>query len=66
MEASKDWGYLFGCPYNTKDFSILKSILGSPYLRKLPYNTLDIIASALSFFPFPTNNQEAKGKSNRP
>ena len=28
-------GTLFGDPYN-KDYNILGSILGSPYLRKLP------------------------------
>ena len=30
-------GVPFGGPYN-KDYSILGSILGSPYFRKLPYS----------------------------
>ena len=33
--SSQNWGYLFGGPHN-KDYSILGSILGSPYLGKLP------------------------------
>ena len=35
MGVAKILGYLFGDPHN-KDFSILESILGSPYLGKLP------------------------------
>ena len=31
-----EFPYLFGVPYN-KDYSILGSILGSPYFGKLPY-----------------------------
>ena len=34
--VSQNWGYLFGGP-NNKDSSILGSILGSPYVGKLPY-----------------------------
>ena len=36
MGVPKNYGYLFGGPYN-KDYSILGSILGSPYFGKLPY-----------------------------
>ena len=36
MVVSGNQGYHFQGPYN-KDFSILGSILGSPYLGKLPY-----------------------------
>ena len=36
MGVSQNYGYLFGSPYN-KGCSILGSILGSPYLRKVPY-----------------------------
>ena len=42
METGIIWGFpeirstLLGGPYN-KDYSILGSILGSPYLGKLPY-----------------------------
>ena len=35
-EVSQNYGYLFRDPHD-KDFSILGSILGSPYLGKLPY-----------------------------
>ena len=35
MGVAKMLGYLFGDPHN-KDYSILGSILGSPYLGKLP------------------------------
>ena len=35
MGVSQNQGYLFGGPYN-KDYSILGSILGSPYFGKLP------------------------------
>ena len=34
--VSQNYGYLFGDPYN-KDYSILGSILGSPYFGKLAY-----------------------------
>ena len=37
MEDSQNYGYLFGGPHN-KGYSILGSILGSPYLGKLPYH----------------------------
>ena len=33
--VSQNYGYLFGGPHN-KDYSILRSILGSPYIGKLP------------------------------
>ena len=36
MGVSLNYGYLFGGPHN-KDYSILGSILGSPYFGKLPY-----------------------------
>ena len=36
MGVSQNWGYHFRGPHN-KDYSILGSILGSPYLGKLPY-----------------------------
>ena len=39
MRVSKNYGYLVGCPHN-KDYSILGSILGSPYLGKLPYSLI--------------------------
>ena len=35
MGASQNWGYHFRSP-NNKDYSVLGSILGSPYLGKLP------------------------------
>ena len=35
MGVSQNYGYLFGGP-NNKDYSILGSILGSPYFGKLP------------------------------
>ena len=35
LGVSQNRGTLFGCPYN-KDYSILGSILGSPYFGKLP------------------------------
>ena len=35
MGDSQNYGYLFGGPHN-KDYSILGSILGSPYFGKLP------------------------------
>ena len=34
-EGFPNLGYIFGGPYNT-DYSILGSILGSPYFGKLP------------------------------
>ena len=37
MGVSQNYGYLFGVP-NNKDYSILGSILGSPYLGKLLNN----------------------------
>ena len=36
FRVSPNWGYPFGGPYN-KDSNILGSILGSPYVGKLPY-----------------------------
>ena len=36
MGVSQNYGYLFEGPHN-KDYSILGSILGSPYFGKLPY-----------------------------
>ena len=36
MGVSQNYGYLLWGPHN-KDYSILGSILGSPYLGKLPY-----------------------------
>ena len=39
LGVSQNWGYPFGGPYN-KDYSILGSILGSPYFRKLPFKLL--------------------------
>ena len=35
MGVSQNQGYLFGGPYH-KDYSIVGSILGSPYFGKLP------------------------------
>ena len=35
MGVPPNWGYLFWGPHN-KDYSVLGSILGSPYFRKLP------------------------------
>ena len=50
MGVSQNWGYLFGGPYN-KDYSILGSILGSPYFGKLPYEEPPFLKSrALSSF----------------
>ena len=37
MGVSQIWGYHFRGPHN-KDYSILGSILGSPYIGKLPYS----------------------------
>ena len=36
MGVSQNWGYTLGGLYN-KDYGILGSILGSPYLGALPY-----------------------------
>ena len=36
MGGSQNSGYHFGGP-NNKDYSIMGSILGSPYFGKLPY-----------------------------
>ena len=36
MGVFQNYGYHFGGPYN-KDYGILGSILGSPYVGKLPY-----------------------------
>ena len=36
LGVSQNYGYLFGGPHN-KDYSILGSILGSPYFGKLPF-----------------------------
>ena len=36
MGDSPNWGYLLGGPHN-KDYSILGSISGPPFLEKLPY-----------------------------
>ena len=36
MGVSQNHGYLFAGPYNM-DYSILESILGSPYFGKFPY-----------------------------
>ena len=36
LVVSQNSGYLFGGPHN-KDYGILESILGSPYLGKLPF-----------------------------
>ena len=36
MGLSQNYGYLFGGPHN-EDYSILGSILGSPYFGKLPH-----------------------------
>ena len=35
MVVSKNYGYHFGGPHN-EDYSILMSILGTPYFGKLP------------------------------
>ena len=35
MGVAQNYGYLFGGP-NDKDYSIFGSLLGSPYLGKLP------------------------------
>ena len=45
MGVSQNYGYLLGGP-NNKDYSILGSILGSPYFGKLPY-TPNIIYSPM-------------------
>ena len=37
MGVSQNWGYHF-CGPHTKGYSILGSILGSPYFEKLPYS----------------------------
>ena len=42
MGVSQNWGYHFGGPCN-KDYSILGSILGSPYFGKLPNQVIAII-----------------------
>ena len=39
MGVFQNQGYLFGGPYK-KDYSILGSILGSPYFEKLPYRDI--------------------------
>ena len=39
MGVSPNEGYHFGSPKN-KDYSILRSILGSPYFVKLPYRAI--------------------------
>ena len=36
MGVSQNWGYHFRGP-NNQDYSVLGSILGSPYFGKLPY-----------------------------
>ena len=40
MGVSQNYGYLFGGSHN-KDYSILGSILGSPYFGNLPYAALE-------------------------
>ena len=40
MGVSQNYGYHFGGT-NNKDYNILGSILGSPYLGKLPYHVID-------------------------
>ena len=37
MGLSQNYGYHVGGPYNKDDY-ILGSILGTPYIGKLPYN----------------------------
>ena len=39
MGVSQNLGYHFGGPHN-KDYSILESMLGSPYVGKIPYTSL--------------------------
>ena len=39
MGVSQNWGYRFGGPHN-KDYSILGSILGSPYFGKVQYKVV--------------------------
>ena len=46
MGVSPIWGYHFEGP-NNKDFSILGSILGSPYFGKLPYSARNLIIVSL-------------------
>ena len=48
MRVSENLGYLFGGPH-TWDYSILGSILGFPYLRKLPNCFLRASVKILGF-----------------
>ena len=43
-------GYFFGGPHN-KCYSILGSILGSPYLGKLPHNPIIVVSMFFSMIP---------------
>ena len=47
MGVSQNKGYHFGA-HHSKDYSILGSILGSPYSGKLPYNPILVVSM---FFP---------------
>ena len=51
-EFPKIRGTIFGGPYN-KDYNILGSVFGSPYLGKLPYDLFFFTSHALfhSFIP---------------
>ena len=54
MGVSFDLGYFFSGP-NNKDYSILGSILGSPYFGKLPYKlTSGSGSSEILYLEIPT------------
>ena len=62
LGVSQNSGYLFGGPHN-KDYSILGSILGSPYFGKLPVigmqqrkRPLQLSAELLQIFINPSRN----------
>ena len=46
LGVSQNYGYHFGGP-NNEDYSILGSILGSPYFGKLPFNVFAFGGRAL-------------------
>ena len=56
MRVSQNRGYHFGGP-NNKDYSILGSILGSPYFGKLIYNPFNIVV-AMFFSIMPIQLQK--------
>ena len=53
-------GYLFGVPHN-QDYNILGSILGSPYLGKLPFTMLLLSLVCVAFHPEACAHAECSG-----